>query len=143
MVAHEVAHEWFYAAVGNDQAREPFADEALADYIARDLISSFVPSRCPEGRLDHSIYSIGECYPWVIYVQGDDWLRRLHRRAGSNRFWAALADYYAANRNGMGSNYEVLAALARGAGMSAVDYERFPRTLAPRVISLPFGPRVP
>jgi hypothetical protein len=143
MVAHEVAHEWFYAAVGNDQAREPFADEAVSDYIARDLISSFVPSQCAEGRLDHSIYSIGDCYPWVIYVQGNEWLRRLHQRAGSNRFWSALANYYASNRNGMGSTYELLAALARGTGDAALAYERFPRTFAPRVISLPFGPLVP
>jgi hypothetical protein len=143
MVAHEVAHEWFYAAVGNDQAREPFADEAVSDYISRDLISSFVPSQCAEGRLDHSIYSIGDCYPWVIYVQGNEWLRRLHERAGSNAFWSVLANYYASNRNGMGSTYELLAALARGTGAAGVDYERFPRTFAPRVISLPFGALVP
>lgn len=29
-VAHEVAHEWFYAAVGNDQYREAWLDESFA-----------------------------------------------------------------------------------------------------------------
>ena len=143
MVAHEVAHQWFYSAVGNDQAREPFADEALADYMARDLINRFVPSLCPEGRLDHSIYDISDCYAWVVYVQGGDWLRRINQRAGVSRFWSALAGYYAANRGGMGSTYKVLAALSGVAGKSAIDYERFPRTVPPRVISLPFGPRLP
>lgn len=31
-VAHEVAHEWFYAAVGNDQYREAWLDESFAVY---------------------------------------------------------------------------------------------------------------
>jgi aminopeptidase N len=30
--AHEVAHQWFYASVGNDQLLEPWLDEALAQY---------------------------------------------------------------------------------------------------------------
>ncbi len=31
-VAHEVSHQWFYNIVGNDQADEPWLDEALAQY---------------------------------------------------------------------------------------------------------------
>ncbi len=29
---HEVAHQWFYALVGNDQGRDPWLDEGLATY---------------------------------------------------------------------------------------------------------------
>jgi hypothetical protein len=32
-VAHEVAHQWFYGVVGNDQLEEPWLDEALAQYL--------------------------------------------------------------------------------------------------------------
>ncbi len=32
VVAHEVAHQWFYNMVGNDQVDEPWLDEALAQY---------------------------------------------------------------------------------------------------------------
>ncbi len=32
VVAHEVAHQWFYSLVGNDQLNEPWLDEALAQY---------------------------------------------------------------------------------------------------------------
>ncbi len=32
-VAHEVAHQWFYNVVGNDQPGEPWLDEALAQYF--------------------------------------------------------------------------------------------------------------
>ncbi len=31
-VAHEVAHQWFFGTVGNDQVREPWLDEGLAQY---------------------------------------------------------------------------------------------------------------
>lgn len=31
-VAHEVAHQWWYSVVGNDQLDEPWLDEALAQY---------------------------------------------------------------------------------------------------------------
>jgi hypothetical protein len=138
MVAHEVAHEWFYSAVGNDQAREPFADEAVSDYLARNLINRFVGSQCPQGRLDHSIYDIGDCYAWVIYLQGDAWLRDLKSGSGS-RFWLALSNYYRDYRGGMGSNYALLTELVNTLGRSAVDYERFPYTYPARVIDLPFA----
>ena len=92
--AHEVAHEWFYATVGNDQAREPFADEALADFMARNLLDRFVPSQCPPGFLDQSIYDLGDCYPWVVYVQGNLWLRDYRDHVGSATFWRGVADYY-------------------------------------------------
>jgi len=31
-VVHELAHQWFYSLAGNDQARDPWLDEALASY---------------------------------------------------------------------------------------------------------------
>jgi hypothetical protein len=33
LIAHEVAHQWFYALVGNDQIEEPWLDEAFANYL--------------------------------------------------------------------------------------------------------------
>ena len=32
VVAHETAHQWWYAAVGSDQVASPWQDEALAEY---------------------------------------------------------------------------------------------------------------
>jgi aminopeptidase N len=31
-VAHEIAHQWWYAQVGNDQINTPWLDEGLAEY---------------------------------------------------------------------------------------------------------------
>jgi hypothetical protein len=32
-VVHELAHQWFYSLVGNNQARDPWLDEGLASYV--------------------------------------------------------------------------------------------------------------
>jgi hypothetical protein len=34
---HEVAHQWFYSLVGNDQARDPWLDESLANWAAMSI----------------------------------------------------------------------------------------------------------
>ena len=34
-VYHEVAHQWFFATVGNDEYREPWLDEGFASYFAK------------------------------------------------------------------------------------------------------------
>ncbi|MGH9225920.1 MAG: M1 family aminopeptidase [Acidimicrobiales bacterium] len=33
ILTHEVAHQWFYALVGNNQARDPWLDEALTTWV--------------------------------------------------------------------------------------------------------------
>ena len=135
MVAHEVAHQWFYAVVGNDQAREPFADEAVADYMARTLVNRFADTRCPTGRLDPSIYDIGDCYAWVVYVQGVDWFRELPEAA----VWQALRDYYDTHRWGLGDTRSVLGALAAAGAVEPSDLGRFPSKLVPLLRTLPVG----
>jgi hypothetical protein len=137
MTAHETAHQWFYSVVGNDQAREPFADEAISDLMARNLISRFVRSQCPTGRLDQTIYEIGECYPWVIYVQGVAYLRDYRDRVGSRAFWHGVADYYSAHRFGIGGTRRLLAALDSAAGRSWRHDNRFPRLRQPVFACLP------
>lgn len=32
-IVHELAHQWFYSLVGNDQGRDPWLDEGLASYV--------------------------------------------------------------------------------------------------------------
>jgi hypothetical protein len=44
IVAHETAHQWFYSLVGNDQARDPWLDEALATWAQQRLTGRFGPS---------------------------------------------------------------------------------------------------
>jgi aminopeptidase N len=111
-VAHETAHQWFYGIVGNDQAIEPFTDEAAADYAARSVMGLHRASRCPTARLDLSIYRYsGSCYFETIYVQGGILLDQARRRIGSSLFWAAIRRYIADHRGGIATTRSLLQAL--------------------------------
>ena len=44
-VHHETAHQWFYSLVGNDQARDPWLDEALATWAQADMDRTFAFQR--------------------------------------------------------------------------------------------------
>ncbi len=129
VVAHETAHQWFYAVVGNDQTTNEFADEAMAELLSRTLTASFRASRCSTERLDLSIYQYsGACYYEVVYIQGAAFLRKIRSIAGDAAFWGALRRYYAANRYGISTDRRLLTALLGAAGNSVLPmyHDRFP-----------------
>ncbi len=112
LVTHEVAHGWFYGLVGNDQAREPFADEAMTDMAARNVLGMRRSSLCSTARLDLSIYRYGSaCYYEDIYIQGGNLLDDARRAMGSSAFWAAIRGYLAAHRFGLVHTRQLLDAI--------------------------------
>ena len=129
LVAHETAHQWFYGLVGNDQARQPFADEALADFVARDITGTRRASRCSTRRLDLSIYKYSSaCYYEVIYIQGGNLLNEAKRRMGSSLFWSTLRAYAQAQRYRISSTPTLLTTLdaATPVSLSSLFRPRFP-----------------
>ena len=129
LVTHEVAHQWFYGLVGNDQAREPFTDEAAADFVTRYVLSQRRASNCSTGELDHTIYYYSSsCYFEVIYVQGGNLLNSARTRMGSSAFWAALRGYLADNRYKLVGSETLLDALDDGTSLnlSSLFRPRFP-----------------
>jgi len=132
LVSHEIAHQWFYGLVGSDQANQPFADEAPADYLARYVTGSLRASRCARDELDRSIYAYTtSCYFEIIYVQGSQVLEAIRRRTGSSAFFGALRTYLAEHRNGIGSTRQLLAAFdaVDPTDLAARLRSRFPRIL--------------
>ena len=131
LTAHETAHQWFYGLVGNDQARQPFADEAAADFVARYVTGTKRASRCPSGRLDKNIYEYtSACYYEKVYIQGGNLIDAARRTMGSTAFWAALRRYVADHRYGLVSNATLLEALddATSTDLGSLLFaKRFPR----------------
>ena len=112
LAAHETAHQWFYGIVGNDQSKQPFADEAAADFVARFILGSKRASRCATATLDRTIYQYSAaCYYEKIYIQGGNLLDTARRKMGSTAFWAALRGYIAANRDKISTTQGLLQAL--------------------------------
>lgn len=127
LVVHETAHQWFYGIIGNDQATEPFADEAMAEFLTRDLIGHRA-SNCAQSVLDRRVYDYSaSCYYEVIYVQGELYMNDYRQRVGDSRFWNGVRRYYSEYQFKLGGTKKLLdildeEALGAGGGHEA----RFP-----------------
>lgn len=129
LMTHEVAHQWFYGMVGSDQQREPFADEAGADFVTRTVLGSLRGSRCAKDDLDRRITGYtSSCYYETIYIQGANKLNSLRTTMGSTAFWNALESYLESNKFQLGSTKELLETLrlASPVDLRPTLHARFP-----------------
>jgi aminopeptidase N len=106
--AHETAHQWWFDAVANDQALEPWLDEALCTYSERiyyetihpDLVDWWWSYRYFEflqaGYVDTPIYDGGGQRPYwdKVYLTGARFFEDLRKRVGDEIFFVFLKDYY-------------------------------------------------
>lgn len=104
---HETAHQWWYERVGNDQALEPWLDEALSVYAEQIYYGDNYPGTVnawwafrvnafePRGWLDETIYTAGSfrAYTDAVYLRGAHFLQALRQRLGDEAFFAFLNDY--------------------------------------------------
>jgi hypothetical protein len=119
-VAHVVAHQWWGATVGNDQAREPVLDEALANWSALLYYRETHGEEQFTSALDEQLRGVytlyrtfgGEDmeasrsareyrnsfqYSAIVGSKGALMFEALRKLLGDERFFAALRDYYSAN----------------------------------------------
>ena len=77
-VVHEVIHQWLYSIIHNDQAREPFLDEALTTYITFIYFYELYGMESANGYLDYRS-SLKEGFEdrFAVY-QGSDLLETVH-----------------------------------------------------------------
>jgi len=108
IAAHETAHQWWFDSVGDNQAMEPWLDEAFATYSERiyyetvhpDLVKWWWDYRYFQferaGFVDTAIYDGGGQRPYwdKVYLTGARFLEDLRTRMGDEAFFAFLKDYY-------------------------------------------------
>jgi hypothetical protein len=104
---HEIAHNWWFGLVGNDQALEPWLDEAMAVYSERIFYERTNASYgdwwwnfrvnyfSPSGWVDTSVYDGGSYRGYVnaTYLTGAYFLEDLRVRMGDQDFYNFLQDY--------------------------------------------------
>ena len=117
-VVHEVAHQWFYSLVGNDQARDPWLDEGLASYAEfvqrgslADMAARAVPSSVRGHAADPMTFWEGRdsVYYTGVYVQGAVAVASLGR---VDQVDCALRSYVARNAFRIATPTDLLTALA-------------------------------
>jgi hypothetical protein len=122
--AHEVAHQWFYNVVGNDQVDHPWLDEAVVQYCtglyyldtygepsAREYRASWEylwdvvgKAEIPIG-LPLKAYEAKEYSP-IVYGRGPLFVKALAEEMGQETFDAFLREYYESNKWEIGTEKE-------------------------------------
>jgi len=118
VVAHEVAHQWFYGLVGDNQYREAWLDESFASFCeliyqetftgqqdilneVDDLEASLESEGIPETKEDYYVnrsydeFESDNAYTYAVYLRGEVFLYRLRETMGSDTFNAAMKEYVA------------------------------------------------
>jgi peptidase M1-like protein len=118
VAVHETAHQWFYAMVGDSQARHPWLDEAFAQY-AEQLVNDDRPNdgalQAP-GDVDASTESYGSDmgrYYFTTYDKGAAALFAAREAAGPAKWDAALRCYVARNAWRIANPPDLKAALSK------------------------------
>jgi hypothetical protein len=123
---HEVAHQWFYAQLGNDQMSEPWLDEAFADFTARYLMGTGSRDQCSSRPVDSPVtdWPAGpttggdwlscDGYFHAVFYRGTEFLNAVRGAMGDDAFFGALRSHIDANRYGMTTTTRLLAALQDG-----------------------------
>ena len=117
IAAHETAHQWWYGQVANDQALEPWLDEALCTFSELIYYEKLYPDSVdwwwttrvnyyePSGVINRSIYDYSEytdqylAYRNATYLQGAKFLDDLRKVMGDETFFVFLREYAGQYKN--------------------------------------------
>lgn len=107
ITVHEIAHQWWYALVANDQAHYPYLDEALAIYSEVLFFEHYYPEHLdwwwdfrvldyePTGYVDTPIYEFYSVRGYInaVYLRGARMMQLLRDDIGDEQFFAWLQAY--------------------------------------------------
>ncbi len=122
ILAHEVAHQWWYAMVGNDQLAEPWLDEALANWSAyqyqEDCLGLKVSKPATAiSRLDQQLSEMDSRseYYQTIYNDGEAFWASLESELGRDTIDRVLRRYLAEYKYDIATTQGLLEAIRKEA----------------------------
>jgi len=141
LVAHEVAHQWWYNLVGNDPQEHAWVDEGLTNYSAivyfedregrsqegrtlswylRDPYGRLEPEQDLPANLLVDAY-VDPIYYRVVYAKAGLFFHELRQRLGDEAYFRLLRQYVAENRYGIVTSPQVLDYWISQAGVDVTD----------------------
>lgn len=136
VTVHEVAHQWWYAVVGNNQVQFPWLDEAVTDYSVavyqrhvygdlgyQEVIDNYTATyteyeATSTNRLigvDATVYDVN-AYLALVYRKGAVFYSELARTYGLQTIMNGLADYYTNHRYAIATPFDLQDALEAAVG---------------------------
>jgi aminopeptidase N len=152
LVAHEVAHQWWYNMVGSNPITAPWLDEALTQYSAslyiedrygdaaaqaqRQLLFNERYDKERKAKGDHRVGQASAAFPrWsyfpIVYGKGPLFFEEVRRNGGDARFEAWLHLYFARHRYGIVQADDLLRAAA-DAGLGEISRAAYDRWILGR-----------
>ncbi|MCL2555697.1 MAG: M1 family metallopeptidase [Firmicutes bacterium] len=149
VVVHEIAHQWWYAAVGNCQITEPWIDEGLAEYSTslffefnprhgvtmEQRISAawrnyvlFIDLYKDGGRGDTSMnrhlyqFSTSIEYAILVYTKGGLMFDTLRAWIGDNAFFDGLKNFYSEFMFGIATGDDLIKAFENASGRNLASF---------------------
>jgi hypothetical protein len=147
-IAHETAHQWWYASVGSDQIKSPWIDEALTEYMGfvywrikygkesyEKMWNAYAgPSEdSPARAIDAPLSDFANLsdYADSVYARGAEMFRELNEKLGDKVFFEALKLYYRRNSNRNAAERDLVNSFSEAADEDLSDF------FTKRGISLP------
>jgi hypothetical protein len=149
VIVHEIAHQWWYGVVGNDQVDDPWLDEAFATYssilfferaqgteeareqmLAQGQLPWLMTVMTGDDRpVGTSLLEFDDLitYSGIVYGKGAVFLARLREELGDEAFFAMLRRYYAGHKYGIVQPQDFLQAVreAPNGEQGAATYDRY------------------
>jgi hypothetical protein len=117
LIAHEIAHMWFYGVIGTRTQADPWIDEGAATFLGNGITNGDYTRSSDQGVNDYTaplgasiaeLDQIGGDWVGAIYTQGGSFYADLLIEMGEDDFWAAMQDIYTTQRFGIATAWEVL-----------------------------------
>ena len=127
ITVHEVAHQWWYLQVGNDQANAPYLDEALATYSELLYFESYLPQYVAwwwqfriyqydsQRPVDSKVYNFDAARPYInaVYLRGVEMVDDIRTTLGDEPFFAWLQRYVAEQNGQIASPHDFWGTFSR------------------------------
>lgn len=135
--AHEVAHQWFYSVIGNDQVNHPWQDEALAQYAttiyfedrygaatARQIRDDYFQQQYVTGEQKYGDLPAGlpveayaeDAYSAFVYSKGPLFFQAVRDQIGDDAFFRALQTYFQRFKFGIATPLDLINVFQQASG---------------------------